>query len=437
MTMTGNEEKYAKSKELLKEAKKLIPSCTQTFSKGPTQFVQGGVSPAYLMKGKGCHVFDVDGNEFIDFPLALGPVTLGYSYPRTNEAIIRQLGNGITFSLMHPLEIELAKILVDIIPCAEMVRYAKNGSDATMGAIRASLAFTDREKIACCGYHGWNDWYISTTTRDKGIPKAFKNITHTFNYNDIESLEMLFENHKGEIGAVIMEPVSLIEPENNFLQKVKELAHKNGAVLIFDEIVTGFRIALAGAQERYGVVPDLACFGKGIANGMPLSVVVGNKEIMKIFDEIFFSGTNGGETLSLTAAIETIKEIREKDAISHFWKIGSLLQDGYNRLAEEKGLGKITRSIGLPPHTVFEFSDREGNESLLLKSIFLQETLKHGVLFSGTQNICLSHTEEDISKALYAVEKAFDVLKDALESGSLESYLNGESVKPVFRKKKY
>ena len=423
----------AKSNEYLERAKKIIPSCTQTFSKGPTQFVQG-VAPIYLERGEGSHVFDVDGNEYIDYPLALGPITLGYNYQRVNEAIIKQLKDGITFSLMHPLEVELAELLVDIIPCAEMVRFGKNGSDATSAAVRAARAYTGRDIIACCGYHGWQDWYIGTTTRNKGVPKPVSDLTLTFEYNNINSLEEIFNRHPGEIAGVIMEPVGVTEPENNFLEQVKELTHKNGAVLIFDEIVTSFRIALGGAQEYYDVVPDLTACGKGMANGMPVSAVVGKREIMEIFDEIFFSFTFGGEALSLAASIATIREMKEKKVIEHMWRVGRKFQDGYNEIVRKLGLDVNTQCVGLAPHTVITFNDDNGNESLEIKSLVQQELLKRGILFLGLQNFCYAHSDDDIQKTLKAVEESLSILKDALTDGNIQRFLKGVVVQPVFRR---
>ncbi|MEW6070046.1 MAG: aminotransferase class III-fold pyridoxal phosphate-dependent enzyme, partial [Candidatus Thermoplasmatota archaeon] len=272
--------KLTKSYKYLEKAKKIIPGGTQTFSKSYNQFPLG-VSPIYLQRGKGCYVWDIDNNKYIDYILALAPVILGYSYPRVDKAIKDQLKSGIIFSLPHPLELELAEKLTKIIPCCEMVRFGKNGSDATSGAIRVARAFTGRDKIACCGYHGWQDWYICSTTRDKGIPKSIHNLTYTFKYNNIESLEKIFDENKNELAAVILEPISTIEPKNNFLKKVKKITHENDAILIFDEIVTGFRLAVGGAQEYYNVTPDLACLGKSMANGMPLSAIVGKEELMK------------------------------------------------------------------------------------------------------------------------------------------------------------
>ena len=287
----------ARSLELKARAEKLIPTCSQTFSKAPTQFVQG-VAPVFLARGEGSHVWDVDGNEYIDYPMALGPIILGHNYPAVTEAVTRQMKDGNIYSLPHPLEVEVAELLVELIPSAEMVRFGKNGSDVTTGAVRAARAFTGRELIACCGYHGWQDWYIGTTTRNQGVPQCVREQTLPFEYNQIESLERILQQNPGKIAAVIMEPVGIVEPQDGFLQQVLDLTHEAGALLIFDEIVTGFRVALGGAQEYYGVTPDMTCCGKAMGNGYPASAVVGRRDVMEWFDEIFFSFTFGGDALS-------------------------------------------------------------------------------------------------------------------------------------------
>ncbi len=424
---------YDNSEKYLRLAKELIPSCSQTFSKGYTQFPYGA-SPIFLESGKGSHVWDVDGNEFIDYAMALGPVILGHADPAVNKAIIDQLSHGITYTLPHRLEVEVAGLLREIIPCAEMARFGKNGSDATSGAVRAARAFTGREKIACCGYHGWQDWYIGTTTRNKGVPAAVQALTLTFEYNNIESLKKLFNANRGEIAAVIMEPVGVVEPAEGFLADVRGITRENGALLIFDEIVTGFRLALGGAQEYFGVIPDLACIGKAMANGMPVSAVVGKKEVMEIFDEIFFSFTFGGEALSLAAAKETISQLRREGVISRFWELGEKLKQGYNELARAHGLDKITECIGLSPRTVFTFKETDGLDQLTLKTLFQQEAIGKGILCSGPHNICHAHTHEDIDFTLAAYDHAFRTMAAALESGDFRRFIRGEIVKPVFRK---
>jgi glutamate-1-semialdehyde-2,1-aminomutase len=425
--------KISNSLKLKRKISELIPGCSQTFSKGPTQFVQG-VAPVFLEKGKGSHVWDVDGNEYIDYAMALGPIILGHNYPAVTEAVKEILEKGTTFTLPHRLEGELAEILCEIIPCAEMVRFGKNGSDATSGAVRVARAYTGRDKIACCGYHGWHDWYIATTTRNKGIPEEVKKLTLTFEYNNIETLEKIFEENKNQIACVIMEPVGVVEPKDNFLQKVKELTHKNGAILIFDEVVTGFRFSLGGAQEYFNVIPDLACFGKAMANGYPISAIVGKKEIMKLFEEVFYSFTFGGEIVSIAAAIATIKELKEKKVIEYIWEQGRKLKDGYNLFVKELGLEKYTQCIGYPPRTVITFKDKDGNEDLLLKSLFQQECIKRGILFTGAHNICFSHTNKDIDYTLRVYRTVLEIIKDAIERNKVRELLEGEPVEPVFRR---
>ena len=421
-----------RSHKLRKQAQLLIPSGSQTFSKGPTQFVQG-VAPVFLERGDGSQSWDVDGNQYIDYIMGLGPVILGHNHPVVTEAVYRQIEKGVTLSLPHPLEVEVSQILVDLIPCAEMVRFAKNGSDATSGAVRAARAYTGRDIIACCGYHGWQDWYVGSTTRDLGVPAAVAKLTKPFNFNDIASLERLFDEHPGQIAAVIMEPVSTVLPEDDFLSHVRELAHREGALLIFDEVVTGFRLAIGGAQEYFGVEPDLACFGKAMGNGYPISAVVGRRDVMEIFDKIFFSFTYGGELVSLAAAKATINVLRERDSLPHIWRQGKKLQDGFNVLAGIYGLGGQLQCVGLAPHTVINFDSDDPQETLLLKSLLQQEVIKRGVLSAGYHNLCLSHTDGDIDRTLRVYRSALEVVTMALDSGNPGRYLEGEPVQPVFR----
>ena len=431
--MRSDKMKLDISKKLLKKARDLIPACTQTFSKGPSQFVQG-IAPNFVSRAEGCKIWDVDGNEYIDYTMALGPMVLGYNYPTVNEAIISQLKEGTTFTLPHKIEVELAELLVNIIPCAEMVRYGKNGSDVTSAAVRAARAYTGREKIACCGYHGWQDWYIGTTTRNKGVPKCVRELTLAFEYNNIENLVEIFDKNKDEVACVIMEPVSTIEPKDNFLEEVKKVTHENDAILVFDEVVTGFRIALGGAQEYYGVIPDLACFGKGMANGMPISAIVGKSDIMEEFEEIFFSFTFGGETLSIAAAIATINEIIEKKVIEYIWNTGNILVNSIKKLIKENELENYIEIIGLPPRTVMTFKNEKKEESLEMKSLFQQECIKRGVLFTGAHNISYSHNKETIDKTMEVYSESLKILKEAIETSSIRDRLEGGIVEPVFRK---
>lgn len=423
----------AKSREWLERAAKVVPTCSQTFSKAPTQFVKG-VSPTFLARAKGSHVWDVDGNEYIDYVNGLGPTILGNDDPAVSEAVIKQVREGATFSLPHPLEVELAELLCSIIPCAEMVRYGKNGSDATAGAVRVARAFTKREKVACCGYHGWQDWFIGTTTRNAGVPKSTQELTKTFAYNDLASLEKVFAENRDEIACVIMEPVGVVDPQPGFLEGVKELCRKNGALLVFDEVVTGFRMHLGGAQTMYGVTPDLACFGKAMGNGYPIAAVVGRRDVMQVMDDIFFSFTFGGDVIGLAASIATIKEMQKKPVIEHLWAQGERLKDGYNALAKHFGVDGVTKCIGLSPRTVCTFADTPKADGLLVRSIVQQELVKRGVLFLVGHNLCLSHSNEDIEHTLRAHRSALEILAKALDSSEPSRFLEGEPVQAVFRR---
>jgi len=428
-----------KSKEFHDRAKKLIPSCSQTFSKGPDQWVRG-ISPYALEKGRGSHVWDVDGNEYIDYVLALGPVILGYAYPEVDTAIKDQLEKGISFSLPHRLEIEVAELLVDVIPCAEMVRFGKNGSDVTTGAIRVARAYTGRDKIAICGYHGWHDWYISTTTRDKGIPAFNKDLALEFKYNDIKSLERLFEENPNEIAAVIMEGVISEEPRDNFLHQVRALTEKQGTLLIFDEIVNGFRIALGGAHDYYGIKPDMATFGKAMANGMPLSAVVGQKNVMKFFDDVFYSFTFGGEVLSLAAAKATIQEIKDKSVIEKITSDGKFLKSEIQKLIIEYKIEDIVSCIGLAAHAKIKFKEIAPAGPFYVRSLFQQEMVKQGILHFGVNNFCYSHSPTDLEKTIKACATAFGRIKAAKERGNeVSAYtklLEGKPISPVFQVRK-
>lgn len=419
----------SKSEEIFKRSEGLIPAYTQTLAKGPTQWVKG-VAPKYLNKGKGSHVWDVDGNEYIDYMMGIGPIVLGYCYQPVDDAIKQQLEDGITFSLMHPLEVEVAEIIRDIVPNTESVRYSKTGCDITSAAIRVARAFTKREKILCCGYHGWHDWYISVTDRNSGIPKAIQDLTYTFNYNDIDSLINSIDE---DTAAVILEPFVFEEERDNFLMKVREVCDKNGSLLIFDEMWTGFRIAPGGAQQFFNVRADLACFSKAIANGMPIGALTGREDVMRLFDkDVFFFTTFGGEALSLAASKATIDIIKDKNVPDYLSKQGEKLKTGYNKIAESLGLD-YTKCSGYNCRTIITFDAKAGNP-LELKSLVQQEMIKRGILWGGFHNMSFSHSYEDIEYTLKAYSEVLQILKDAVDKNKVKEMLRGEPVEPVFRK---
>ena len=272
---------------IYERAKKLIPAGTQTFSKGVSQFVDG-FSPKYLDHGKGAYVWDVDNNKYLDYIMGCHPLILGYADPDVNQAVFDQMEKGSTFSLMNELEVIVSELLVEAIPSAEMVRFGKNGADATSAGVRVARAVTGRDHIAYCGYHGWHDWYIANTDLNSGIPEFNKKLAHSFVYNDIDSLEKIFKDFPNQVAIVIMEPLTILTPEKNFLHEVKKITNHYGALLMFDEIITGFRFSHGGAQELLGITPDLTSLAKGISNGVPLSAIVGKKEYMDTLDKTFF-----------------------------------------------------------------------------------------------------------------------------------------------------
>jgi glutamate-1-semialdehyde 2,1-aminomutase len=416
------------SQALWKRAANLIPAGTQTLAKGPSQYVDG-VAPKYLARGKGARVWDVDGNEYVDLSMAVGPLVLGYGHPAVDRAISEQLQRGITFSLMHPLEVEVAELVRRVVPGADSVRFSKTGCDVTTAAVRLARAFTGRDKVLCCGYHGWHDWFIGTTSRNAGVTLATRAATEAFPYNDLFSLmEVLNE----EVACVILEPTVFDAPDPEYLRVLKRACEAVGALLIFDEMWTGFRISLGGAQQHYDVTADLACFSKAIANGMPLSALTGRADVMRLLEEdVFFFTTFGGEALSLAAAKVTIEELRDLEVPRRLEYAGKQLQEGYDHLAFKKGLS--SKVIGLPSRSLVTF-DAEAGDPLLQKSLVQQELLRHGVLWTGFHNLCLAHDEAEIDHVLKAYDRALDALSTALAKGRLSESLRGKPVRAVFRK---
>ena len=422
----------SKSEQYFKRAEKVIPGCTQTFSKGYTQQVKG-VSPLFLQRGKGYKVWDVDGNEYIDYVQGLLPNILGYANDEVNRAVSEQLELGHSFSLPHPLEVELSEQLVRLIPCADMVRFGKNGSDATSGAIRAVRAFTGRDRVACCGYHGWQDWYVGSTSRNLGVPEAVRSLTHPFPYNDLSRLEELLATYPGEFAAVIMEPVNFFEPKAGYLEGVKELTRKNGALLIFDEICVGFHLGLGGTQKKFGVVPDLACFGKAMGNGFPISCVVGRADVMARFEEVFYSFTFAGEVASMAAALKVLDILENTDALTRIEANGKRLQDGFNVMSKEAALSDRLKCIGYPNWSLVKFLDEAGQESLLLQTLFQQEMVKRGIFIISTHNLTAAHDENAVEKTLNTYAVVLKTLGYWLNDGDPSQFLEGPIIQPIFR----
>jgi glutamate-1-semialdehyde 2,1-aminomutase len=423
---------YARSNEMLERALKVIPLGAQTFSKSFTQYPRGA-APFFIERAMGSSAWDVDGNEFVDFNNALCSVMLGHVDPDVTAAVAEQLQKGTIFTLSNELEIEVAERIVEAVPCAEKVRFGKNGSDATAGAIRAARAFTGCDRVAVSGYHGWQDWYIGSTARHKGVPAQSRALTHSFPYNDLAALEAALTAHEGEFAAVILEPMNVAWPQEGYLQGVVDLAHRHGAVAVFDETITGFRYALGGAQELFGVTPDLACFGKGLANGYPLAAVAGRSDIMAEFEEVFFSFTMGGETLSLAAAKAAIDKIRHEDVIAAMTKRGTQVIEGVKALVERHDCADFLSVPGHPTWSFMAIADHPRASHFELKTLFLQEVLARGILTVGSHNISFAHSEADVERLLAAYDEVFPLMRDAMRCGTVVEQLRCEPLQPLFK----
>ena len=421
---------FSKSTLLLEQTEHIIPLGSQTFSKSRVNFPVGQ-APLFVTHAEGCQIWDVDGNQYIDFINGLLSVTLGYQNPLVDKAVIQQLQKGVTFSLPHTLEREVAELIVELVPCAEMVRFGKNGTDATSAAIRLSRAYTGKDHIAVCGYHGWQDWYIGSTSRNLGVPKSTQELTHTFTYNDLDSLRRIFEEHNDQIAAVILEPMNTTEPSPGFLSGIRELCDKHGAVMVFDETITGFRFAKGGAQSLFNVIPDLATFGKGMSNGFPLSAVTGRKEIMKVMNDIFFSGTFGGETLSLAASKAVLEEIKADRVIPKLIETGQRILDEVNRLIQKHQV-KWLQISGHPTWSLLAFSNTEHYSLWQIKTFFMQEMLKRGILIQASHNVSCAHTEADLDHLIVCYEEVLPLINEALKQQDLEDKLLTPPLEPLF-----
>lgn len=412
------------SKELQERAKNVIPHLTGTFTRSAHSFVEG-VYPVYIKSAAGSHFTDVDGNKYLDYLCGIGPITLGYNYQKVNDAIIAQLKNGILFSLPHPLEVELSELISQTIPHAEMVKFEKTGSNVVTGAVRAARYITKKNKIAYCGSGGvWHDWWAAVVSRDGGIPEFNRNLISIFDYNDIEGLEQIFEDNPNQIAAIVLEPTIFEKPEKDFLKKVRKIADQNNAILILDEIVTGFRFDIGGAQKYFDIKGDLVCFGKGMGNGLPISAITGPTEFMKKFDDLWVSSTNNPETLSMAGTKAVINEMKEKNTISHCWKVGTKLFNNWNKITEENNLN--VKMIGYPIRMKIECKNSQNKISESLKALVLQEMVKKGIFFPpGQCFLSYSHSDDDIDHTLQTLEHVCQEIKNKVKNDDYESHLEG------------
>jgi glutamate-1-semialdehyde 2,1-aminomutase len=402
---------FSKSQELLKEVLNIIPLGSQTRTKSYLSFPREK-SPHFAYKAKGGYLWDIDGNKYLDFINALTAVNLGYQDPDVDRAVKEQMKKGVIFSLPHEIESILALKIQGMFDSAEMVRFAKNGCDVTTAAVRLARAYTNREHIAVCGYHGWHDWYVANIpSMNLGVPECVKELTHFFDYNNFDSVESIFRLHPGKIAAVIMEPMNIEYPQNNFLHKVKDLANQSGSLFILDEVVTGLRFSEGGAQKVFDIMPDLTCLGKSIANGYPLSALIGKKAIMSMLDEVYFTSTYAGDCLAISAAISTLDKIKTHNVINENIEKGTKLLTEGNRLIEKKGLQNVLKISGHPNWSFILFNDIKDMSSYELKMYYIQEVIKRGVLCFGEHSISYAHSNQDIEYLLSVYDIVFNNIK--------------------------
>ena len=428
------------SQALQRKAPVLIPGGAHTYAKGDDQFPE--CAPAFIERGKGCHVWDVDGNEFIEYGMGLRAVTLGHAFEPVVQAASRQMQLGANFTRPAKIEVEAAGEFLKIIEGADMVKFAKNGSDVTTAAVKLARAFTNREMIAICGdqpFFSTDDWFIAKGEMNAGIPRCVADLTVQFHYNDLASLVELFDRYPGQIACVVMEAEAATQPKPDYLKQVKALCEERGALLIFDEMITGFRWHLGGAQKFHGVVPHLSAFGKGLANGFAVSALAGKREIMRLggldHDQprvFLLSTTHGAETHALAAAIATMHVYTEQGVVDVLWQQGESLRKLVEQSIQENRLGGYFELPGRPCNLIFATRDQNHERSQPFRTLFMQEMIRRGVI-APSFVVSFSHSDADIHRTAGAAHEALAVYRKALDEG-VDKYLEGRSVKPVDRR---
>jgi glutamate-1-semialdehyde 2,1-aminomutase len=422
--------RYANSIAQLEVAERVTPLGAQTFSKS-RKTLPPGIAPLYADYAHGCRIRDVDGNEYVDLISGLASVNLGYGDEEINAAVTEQLARGVTISLSHPIEAVVAQQIIDLVPSAEMVHFGKNGSDATTAAIRIARAQTGYDHVIVCGYHGWQDWFIGIMpTRSLGVPTAFSNLIHPVPYNDLDAIRA--ELAANPTAAIIMEPMTTSWPIAGYLEGVRRLATESGAVLVFDEMVTGFRMANGGAQEYFGVTPDLSAFGKGMANGFPLSAIAGRRDLMMILEDAFISGTFGGELLSLTAANVVLNRLATTNVIAEIAAKGEILRTRVDEVIRELGAENLLSLTGHPAW-VFTIWNPETPGLADLKNLFMQEMSRNGVLMIASHNVTAAHDDAAFDTVVEAYRRALTIVKQASIEGDAKSRLDVEVAELVPR----
>lgn len=425
---------------LQRRAHELIPGGCHTYAKGDDQFPEQ--APPFMVRGSGCRAWDVEGNEYLEYGMGLRAVTLGHAFKPVVEAVKRQLDRGSNFTRPAPIEVECAEMLQSTVPGAEMVKFCKDGSHAVDGALRLARAFTGRDLVAICADHPFfstSDWFIGTTEMNAGIPDAVRRQVLRFRYNDLATLEVLFARHPGQIACVVMEAARTEEPKPGYLEQLKSLTHANGALLVFDEMITGFRWHLRGAQQVYSVTADLCTFGKALANGFAVSALAGRSEIMRLGgsghanERVFLlSTTHGAETHELAAAIATMQFYRDNPVVETLYARGARLRSGFDRMIRENRLEGYVELVSRDCNLLFVTRDAEKQPSQAFRTLFMQELVVRGIV-APSFVVSFSHDDDVIDRTITAAGEALQLYRRALEDGP-ERYLQGQPVRPVFRR---
>lgn len=426
--------------ELRRRAHRAIPGGCHTYAKGDDQYPSN--APAFITRGRGCHVWDPDGREFIEYGMGLRAVTLGHAYAPVVEAAQRQLELGSNFNRPAPIEVECAEALLALLPRADMVKFAKDGSTVLTAAVKLARAHTGRVKVAVCGEHpffSYNDWFMVTTGIPGGIPADVADDTLSFHYNDLASAERMFVEHPGEIACVMLEAARTEEPRDGFLHALRDLAHRHGALFVLDETITGFRWHNGGAQQVYDIAPDLAAFGKALGNGFSVSALAGRRDLMDLGglhhdrERVFLlSTTHGAETHALAAAKAVMDVYTHEDVIGSLYRQGERLAHGVRAAAVAHGVGSAFTVAGRPCALLYGTRDANNQPSQAFRALFLQELIRRGVL-APSFIVSYSHTDDDIDRTIEAVDGALGVYRKALENG-VQQFLVGPAVKPVYRR---
>tara|TARA_B100000809_G_scaffold240354_1_gene262590 strand:+ start:1652 stop:2998 length:1347 start_codon:yes stop_codon:yes gene_type:complete len=433
-----------RSLEIYERARKLIPGTTQLISRRPTRAALG-FSPIYAQSASGCRITDVDGNEFIDWYSAVGPIILGYANEVVDEAVKAQIDRGSVYSIVHESSVELAELLVRIVPSAEMVRYAKGGGEACTMAVRIARGVTGRDKVLFSGYHGWHDWYLAANLGAErlaghlfngidpvGVPRALEGTAVPFEYGDLQHLEDLLQANDGDVAAIIMEPMRTELPAAGYLEGVRALADRHGVVLIFDEVSCGWRISLGGVQEVVGVTPDLTVFAKAISNGYPMAAVVGRRHVMEPVANMFISSAYWDDNIGIAAALATIKELERIDAPALFGRLGATFRERVDGAAQAAGCP--ARCVGAAAHPRIQF-DVTAEQAPKVATLFVQENARHGVILAGGLFFNTAHDDvEALDRTEAAVRASFAVIADGLQRDCLDDLIECEMVEESFRR---